>query len=159
MSKITPFLWFQDHGEEAIAFYTTVFKNAKVMQTTRYGDEVPGPKGKVMSATLEIEGQQFMVLNGGPAEGFTFSPAISFFVSCETQAEIDELWEKLTEGGRELQCGWLTDKYGITWQIVPAVLGDLVGGPDPVKAKRATAAMLKMIKLDIAALQKAYDGE
>jgi len=159
MQKITPFLWFQDNGEEAIAFYASVFKNAKITRTTRYGDEVPGPKGKVMSATLEIEGQEFMVLNGGPVEGFTFSPAISFFVRCETQSEIDELWDKLTEGGEERQCGWLTDKYGVTWQIVPAMLGELLGGSDPEKAQRATAAMMKMVKLDIAELQKAYNGE
>jgi predicted 3-demethylubiquinone-9 3-methyltransferase (glyoxalase superfamily) len=158
MQKIIPFLWFEDNAEAAMDFYVSVFKNAKIKGVTRFGDEVPGPKGKVMTATLEIEGQEFMVLNGGPVQDFTFSPAISFFVRCEDQEEIDRLWDALLDGGKAMQCGWLTDKYGITWQIVPRMLGDLIGNPDPEKAKKATAAMMKMVKFDIAELQRASES-
>lgn len=157
MPKVTPFLWFEDNAEAAIDFYKSTFKNVKVGQLTSYGDDVPGPKGKVTSATIEIEGQKLMIFNGGPVEGFKFSPAISLFVSCDTQAEIDDLWTKLSSGGKEIQCGWLTDKFGLTWQIVPSILGDLLSGPDKDKAKRVTQAMLKMVKLDINKLKQAAE--
>jgi predicted 3-demethylubiquinone-9 3-methyltransferase (glyoxalase superfamily) len=159
MQKITPFLWFDDKAEEAAEFYVSVFKNSKITSKMHYGDEVPGPKGKVMTIAFELEGQAFTALNGGPVEGFTFSPATSFVISCANQTEVDYYWEKLSADPAAEQCGWLRDKFGITWQVVPKVLGELLGGPDPEKAKRATKAMLQMKKLDIAALQKAYDGK
>jgi predicted 3-demethylubiquinone-9 3-methyltransferase (glyoxalase superfamily) len=155
MQKITPFLWFNDKAEEAMGFYVSIFKNSKVTSVSRYGDASPGPKGTVMSGTFLLEGQEFMALNGGPQ--FTFSPAISFFVDCKTQNEVDELWEKLSEGGEKSQCGWLKDKYGISWQIVPAALGTLMNDPDPAKSQRVMQAMLKMNKIVIKELQKAYD--
>ena len=156
MQKITPFLWFDGRAEEAMNFYVSVFRNSKVGKVTRYGEAGPGPKGTVMSATFELDGEEFYALNGGPQ--YKFTPAISFFVSCETQAEIDELWEKLSEGGVPNQCGWLDDKFGLTWQIVPSILGKLLGDKDPVKAARVMNAMMQMVKLDIAGLQRAYDG-
>ncbi len=155
MQKITPFLWFDGKAEEAMNFYVSIFKNSKVGQVTRYGDAGPGPKGAVMSATFELDGQQFYALNGGPQ--FTFSPAISFFVNCETQEEVDEMWEKLSQGGGTHQCGWLHDKFGVTWQIVPSVLGKLMHGSDAKKSAAAMRAMLQMDKLDIRRLQEAYD--
>lgn len=155
MQKITPFLWFDGKAEEAMNFYVSIFKNSKVGQVTRYGDAGPGPKGAVMSATFELDGQQFYALNGGPQ--FTFSPAISFFVNCETQEEVDEMWEKLSQGGGTHQCGWLHDKFGVTWQIVPSVLGKLLHGSDAKKSAAAMRAMLQMDKLDIRRLQEAYD--
>ncbi len=155
MSKITPFLWFNDQAEEAMNFYTSIFKNSKIGSVSRYGEGGPGPQGSVMTATFELDGQQFMALNGGPL--FTFTEAISFFVNCETQAEVDELWEKLTEGGEESQCGWLKDKYGLSWQIVPSVLGELLNAPDAEKAGRVMNAMLQMKKIDIAGLRAAYE--
>jgi predicted 3-demethylubiquinone-9 3-methyltransferase (glyoxalase superfamily) len=157
MQKITPFLWFNNNAEEAMNHYTSIFKNSKIVSVSRYGDAGPGPKGTVMTGTFEIEGQQFYVLNGGPH--FKFTEAISLFVNCETQDEVDELWEKLSEGGEESRCGWLKDKFGLSWQIVPAILGKLLNSPDKEKSKRAMQAMMQMGKLDIAALQKAYDGE
>jgi len=157
MQKITPFLWFDNNAEEAMNLYTSVFKNSKIVSITRYGDAGPGPKGTVMTGTIRIEGQEFFVLNGGPV--FKFTPAISLFVNCESQQEIDGLWEKLSEGGKKDQCGWLTDKFGLSWQIVPSVLGNLLGGPDPVRSNRVMKAMLKMNKLDIQLLQQAYDGQ
>ncbi len=157
MKKITPFLWFDDQAEEAMDFYLSVFPNSRVLNISRYGDDVPGPKGKVMTATFELNGQQFMVLNGGPQE-FRFSEAISFFVDCETQEEVDRLWDKLTEGGEPGPCGWLKDKYGLSWQIVPAALGEMLGDPDPAKASRVMQAMLKMSKIEIDGLRQAYDG-
>jgi predicted 3-demethylubiquinone-9 3-methyltransferase (glyoxalase superfamily) len=157
MQKITPFLWFEDNLEEALEFYLSVFKNARRKDSLRLDEQIP--KGKVTTATLEIECEDFMFLNGGPVNDFKFSPAISFFVLCENQEEIDDLWQKLTAGGKEMQCGWLTDKFGVTWQIVPRGFSDLIGGSDPEGAKRATAAMMTMIKLDVGALQRAYDGE
>jgi predicted 3-demethylubiquinone-9 3-methyltransferase (glyoxalase superfamily) len=156
MQKITTFLTFNDQAEEAVKLYTSVFKNSKVLSTSRYGDAGPGPKGTMMSATFQLEGQQFMALNGGPT--FTFAQAISLFVNCETQAEIDELWEKLSEGGEKGRCGWLTDRFGVSWQIVPSVLGKLLTDQDAEKAKRVMAAMLQMRKLDIAGLQQASEG-
>lgn len=155
MQKIAPFLWFDGKAEEAMNFYTSVFKNSKVGDVMRYGDAGPGPKGSVMAATFELEGQTFMALNGGPM--YSFSPAISFFVSCETQEEVDELWAKLSAGGQTQQCGWLQDKYGVSWQIVPTVLGKMLQDRDPEKAKRVMQAMLKMIKLDIRLLKEAYE--
>jgi predicted 3-demethylubiquinone-9 3-methyltransferase (glyoxalase superfamily) len=155
MQKITPFLWFDNNAEEAMNFYVAVFKDAKITSLTRFGDAGPGPKGTVMTGIFQIHGQDFYALNGGPQ--FKFTPAISLFVNCETQQEIDELWEKLSEGGKKDQCGWVTDKFGLTWQIVPSVLGKLLNGPDPQKSNRVMKAMLKMNKLDIRQLQQAYD--
>ena len=153
MQKITTFLTYDHQAEEAVNLYTSVFKNSRIVSTSRYGDAGPGPKGSLMSATFEIEGQQFIALNGGPT--FKFALGISLFVSCETQAEIDELWEKLSAGGHKDQCGWLTDKFGVAWQIVPSVLGPLLSSKDAEKAKRVMTAMLQMTKLDIAKLQNA----
>ena len=155
MPKITPFLWFNDQAEEAMNFYTAIFKNSKIGSVSRYGEGGPGPQGSVMTATFELDGQEFMALNGGPL--FAFTEAISFFVNCETQAEVDELWEKLTEGGEESQCGWLKDKFGLSWQIVPSVLGELLNAPDAEKAGRVMNAMLKMKKIDIAGLRAAHE--
>jgi predicted 3-demethylubiquinone-9 3-methyltransferase (glyoxalase superfamily) len=156
MQKITPFLWFDGRAEEAMNFYTSIFKNSKVGRISRYGDAGPGAKGSVMTAAFQIEGQEFVALNGGPL--FKFTPAISFFVNCETQPEVDELWEKLSEGGEKQQCGWLRDKFGVSWQIVPSVLGQLLGDKDPEKSKRVMQAMLKMTKLDIEGLKRAAQG-
>jgi predicted 3-demethylubiquinone-9 3-methyltransferase (glyoxalase superfamily) len=157
MQKITPFLWFDGKAEEAANFYTSIFKDSKILHIARYGEAGPGPKGTVMVATFQLEGQQFMALNGGPH--YTFSPAISFFVDCETQAEVDELWEKLTAGGGEVQCGWLRDKFGVSWQIIPRTLMELMQDKDPVKSQRVFKAMMGMIKIDIEGLQRAYRGE
>ena len=153
MQKITPFLWFDTNAEDAANFYVSIFGNSRITHVSRYGDAGPGPKGSVMSATFQLNGQDFMALNGGPH--YTFTPAISFFVSCETQAEVDELWEKLSEGGTKLQCGWLTDKFGLTWQIVPSVLVEMLGDKDAAKAQRVMQAMLQMDKIDISALEQA----
>ena len=157
MQKITPFLWFDGKAEEAANFYTSIFKNSKLGQIRRYGDAGPGPKGSVLTASFAIEGQEFVALNGGPQ--FTFTPAISFFVNCETQEEVDEFWDKLSEGGRKNRCGWLQDKFGVSWQIVPTALGKLLGDPDPEKSSRVMKAMLQMEKLDIRGLQEAYEGK
>jgi len=157
MQKITPFLWFDGKAEEAAKFYTSVFKNSNMGQIRRFGDAGRGPKGSVLSATFELEGQEFSALNGGPQ--FTFTPAISFFVSCETQEEVDEFWDKLSEGGRKNRCGWLQDKFGVSWQIVPTALGRLLGDPDPEKSSRVMKAMLQMEKLDIRGLQQAYENK
>ena len=153
MQKITPFLWFDGKAEEAMNFYVSVFKNSKIARVTRYEDAGPGPKGTVMSATFQLDGQEFFALNGGPQ--FTFSPAISFFVNCETQQEVDELWEKLSEGGKKERCGWLKDKYGLSWQIIPSVLGKMLGDKYPEKSKRVMQAMLQMDKIDIELLKQA----
>ncbi len=157
MSKPTPFLWFADDAEEAMNFYVSVFPNSKVVATTRCGAGGPGPAGSVMTAQFELDGQAFIALNGGPMHAFT--EAISFSVSCETQAEVDRLWEELTAGGGQPgPCGWLKDRYGLSWQIVPTVLPKLLGDQDQAKAGRAMAAMMKMSKLDGGALQRAFDG-
>src|SRR5882672_4428263 len=148
MQKITPFLWFDGKAEEAMNFYVSVFKNSKIVRIARYGEGGPGTTGTVMTGTFLIEGQEFIALNGGPQ--FSFSPAISFFVNCGTQAEVDELWEKLSEGGDKSQCAWLKDKFGVSWQIVPTALMKLLQDPDPVKSKRVMQAMLQMTKIDIA---------
>ncbi len=157
MQKITPFLWFDSKAEEAMNFYVSIFKNSKIINVTRYGEAGSGVSGTVMSAIFELHGQEFIVLNGGPQ--FTFSPAISFFVNCETQAEIDELWEKLSEGGKTNQCGWLDDKFGVSWQIVPTILGEMLQqDKDAEKSKKVMEAMFKMDKLDIATLKRAYSS-
>jgi len=150
MQRITPFLWFDGKAEEAMKFYASIFKNSRIVST------MPGPDGKVLGGTFQLEGQQFMALNGGPQ--FKFTEAISLFVNCETQAEVDDLWNKLTAGGAESQCGWLKDKFGLSWQIIPSALGRQLGDKDRVKANRVMQAMLQMKKIDIAKLQQAYDG-
>jgi predicted 3-demethylubiquinone-9 3-methyltransferase (glyoxalase superfamily) len=155
MQKITPFLWFDGKAEEAMNFYVSVFKNSRVVSVARYGEAGPGPKGTVMSATFQLEGQDFYALNGGPQ--FKFTPAISLFVNCETQQEVDELWEKLCEGGRKDRCGWLQDKYGLSWQVIPSVLGKMLQDKDAEKANRVMKAMLQMDKIDIERLKQAYD--
>ena len=155
MQKITPFLWFDGKAEEAANFYVSIFKNAKVLSVHRYGEEGPGPRGTVMSVTFQLNGQEFYALNGGPQ--FTFTPAVSFFGSCETQQEVDELWEKLSQGGAKQRCGWLTDKFGLSWQVVPTILGKLLQDKDPKKAGRVTKAMLQMDNLDIGRLKQAYE--
>ncbi len=157
MQKITPFLWFDDQAEEAMKFYTSVFKDSRVLGVSRYGDEGPGPKGQVMTATFELNGMQVTALNGGPAH-YGFTEAISFYVDCQNQQEVDYYWSHLSEGGEEGPCGWLKDKYGLSWQIVPSALGEMLGDKDPQKAGRVMQAMLKMGKLDIAALRQAYVG-
>ena len=156
MRKLATCLWFDGNAEEAVTFYTSIFRNSKVGNLARYGEAGPGAKGSVMTATFEIEGQEFLALNGGPM--FKFSPAISFVVSCQTQEEVDDYWAKLLEGGAPQQCGWLTDKFGVSWQIVPTILPELMRDKDPEKTKRVMQAMLKMVKLDIKALKQAYDG-
>ena len=155
MQKITPFLWFDDKAEEAMNFYVSIFKDSKILDVTRYGEAGPGRQGTVMTGTFQLNGQEFMALNGGPE--FKFTEAVSFFVNCETQQEVDELWEKLSEGGEEGQCGWLKDKYGLSWQIVPAILGELMNDKDAGKAKRVMQAMLQMHKIDTIKLKKAYE--
>jgi len=157
VQKITPFLWFDGKAEEAMNFYISVFKNSKIVRVTRCGEAGPGPKGTVMSATFQLDGQDFFALNGGAQ--FTFTPAISFFVNCETQQEVDELWEGLSAGGEKGRCGWLKDKYGQSWQIIPSVLGKMLQDKDAEKAKRVMQAMLQMDKIDIAQLKKAHDQD
>ena len=154
LQKITPSLWFDGNAEEAVTFYTSLFKNSTIESVVRYGEAGPGPEGTVMSIVFQLAGQSFLAINGGPE--FQFTPAISFTVNCETQQEVDDLWEKLCAGGKEVECGWLQDKYGLSWQIVPTVLGELMQDKDPEKVKRVTQAMLGMKKLDIQALREAY---
>ena len=149
MQKITPFLWFNNQAEEAANFYVSVFKNSKIVSFSRRGD------GSVSAGTFQLDGQEFFAFNGGPQ--FTFTAAISLYVNCETQEEVDDLWEKLSEGGEKIQCGWLKDRYGLSWQVIPRVLKELLGDPDREKAARVMKAMLQMKKIDIAALQRAYD--
>ena len=148
MSKVTPFLWFDNQAEEAMNFYASIFRNSKVISVNRR-------EGKVFTVTFELEGQRFMGLNAGPI--FKFNEAVSFFVDCETQEEVDYFWEKLSAGGQKSRCGWLKDKFGLSWQIVPTALGRLMGGPDPRKSEAVMEALLRMDKLDIAALQRAHD--
>ena len=157
MQKITPFLWFDNQAEEAANFYTSIFKNSKVGNVARYGEAGPGPEGSVMTVSFQLEGQEFTALNGGPA--FKFTEAISFFVDCKSQEEVDELWEKLSAGGEEGPCGWLKDKFGLSWQIVPTLLIEMLNDPDPEKARRVTKAMLQMKKIDIPTLEQAYEQE
>ena len=156
MQKITTFLWFDNNAEEAVNFYVSLFKNSKVLSITRYGEAGPGPAGTVLTAAFQLQGQEFIALNGGPQ--FKFTEAISFSVNCETQEELDQYWEKLSEGGEKGRCGWLKDKYGLSWQVNPVVLGEMLQDEDPEKAKRVMEAMLQMNKLDIETLKKAYEG-
>jgi predicted 3-demethylubiquinone-9 3-methyltransferase (glyoxalase superfamily) len=155
LTKITPCLWFDSQGEEAAAFYTSIFDNSRVLQVTHYGPSGPRPEGMVMTVTFELDGQKFMALNGGPA--FTFDEAISFTVNCETQEEIDEYWTKLSDGGSEGPCGWLKDRFGVSWQIVPTIVEQVLSDPDTSKAQRAMKAVWSMDKLDIAEIQRAID--
>ena len=158
MQKITPFLWFNDNVEEAARFYTSIFKNSRITELSRYGDtgsDASGmPKGKVMTVVFELEGQEFIALNGGPA--FKFTPAISLFVNCKTQQEVDDLWEKLSAGGEKGQCGWLQDKFGVSWQIVPTELHEMLQDEDAVRSERVMQAMLQMTKIDLPELRRAY---
>jgi predicted 3-demethylubiquinone-9 3-methyltransferase (glyoxalase superfamily) len=155
MQKISPFLWFDGKAEEAANFYVSIFKHSKIGAVHRYGDAGPGPKRSVMIVSFELEGQKFTALNGGPQ--FTFSPAISFYVDCETQAEVDRLWDKLSKGGRKDRCGWLQDKYGVSWQIIPSALEKLMSDPDPKKSSRVMQAIMQMDKIDIQRLEDAYN--
>jgi predicted 3-demethylubiquinone-9 3-methyltransferase (glyoxalase superfamily) len=156
MQKITPFLWFDNQAEEAVNFYTSIFKNSKIGSVSRYGDAGPGPKGTVMTASFQLDGQEFVALNGGPV--FKFTEAVSFVVNCQSQEEVDYYWEKLSAGGKEVQCGWLKDKFGLSWQIVPTALIEMVQDKDAKRSQRVMAAMMQMVKIDIAGLKKAYDG-
>lgn len=157
MQKITPFLWFDDNAEEAANFYVSIFKNSKVLNVLKYSDVGPGPKGTVMIAEFQIEGQEFVALNGGPR--FKFTEAISFVVNCETQEEVDYFWEKLSEGGGEKsRCGWLKDKFGLWWQVGPTIMNEMMADPDQAKADRVMQAMLQMDKIDIETLKRAYEG-
>jgi predicted 3-demethylubiquinone-9 3-methyltransferase (glyoxalase superfamily) len=157
MQKITPFLWFDNQVEEAIIFYVSIFKSAKVGKVARYGEAGPGPKGSVMAASFELEGLEFTALNGGPQ--FKFNEAISFVVKCEEQAELDDLWERLSEDGQERRCGWVTDRFGISWQIVPSTLTPMLTDPDAQKSQRVMEALLKMTKIDMAMLEQAFEGQ
>jgi predicted 3-demethylubiquinone-9 3-methyltransferase (glyoxalase superfamily) len=156
MQKISTCLWFENQAEDAAALYTSVFSDSKILNVARFGEGGPGPAGQAMTVEFEIEGRRFMALNGGPASNFT--EAVSFVVDCADQDEVDRYWTALTDGGSEQQCGWLKDRYGVSWQIIPSVLGSLLRGPDPEGSQRAMQAMLGMRKLDIAQLQQAYDG-
>ena len=157
MQKIAPFLWFDDQAEQAMNFYVSIFKNSKVLSVTRYGDAGPGPKGTVMTARFRLEGQEFITLNGGPL--FKFTEAISFVVNCDRQEEVDEFWEKLSEGGEKSRCGWLKDKFGVSWQIVPTVLGEMLEDKETEKSQRVMKAMLQMDKIDIEGLKRAYQQQ
>ena len=154
--KITTFLTFDDQAEEAVSFYTSVFPDSRIVGTRRHGDAGPGPAGQLMTATFELAGQEFMALNGGPS--FTFAQGISLFVDCETQEEVDDLWERLSEGGEKGPCGWLEDRYGVSWQIIPRALGEMLGDEDPERAERVMNAMLQMTKIEIEGLRAAYEG-
>jgi len=157
MEKITTCLWFDNNAEEAVTLYTSIFKNSKVLEVSRWGEGGPGPEGSVLTMRFELDGVELMALNGGPA--FKFTEAISLSVDCQSQAEVDDLWEKLTaDGGEPSQCGWLKDKFGLSWQIVPRALPEMLGDPDPAKSRRVMEAMLKMKKIDIKTLQEAYEG-
>ena len=157
MQKITPFLWFDQQAEQAANFYVSLFKNSKILGVSRYGEGARRPAGMAMIVTFQMDGQEFMALNGGPE--FKFTEAVSLFVNCETQAEVDMYWEKLSAGGEKGQCGWLKDRFGLSWQIVPTALGELMGGPDPERSRRVMEALLKMSKIDIAMLRNAYEGK
>ena len=156
MQKITPFLWFNTNAQEAMDFYVSVFENSKVLSITRNGEGGPGPKGTVMTAKVLLDGQEFVLLNGGPQ--FSFSQAISFVVNCASQEEVDWYWEKLSEGGEKQPCGWLKDKFGVSWQVVPVILQEMLNDPDPQKSQRVMTAMLRMGKIDIQKLKQAYKG-
>jgi len=153
---ISPFLWFDSQAEAAATHYVSIFSNSKILKVARSGDAGPGPKGTVLTVHFELDGQRFTALNGGPR--FKFTEAISFVVDCKTQEEVDYFWSKLTEGGEESMCGWLKDRFGLSWQVIPTALGEMITDPDPAKSRRAMEAMLKMKKIDIAALRTAYEG-
>jgi predicted 3-demethylubiquinone-9 3-methyltransferase (glyoxalase superfamily) len=157
MQKITTFLTFNDQAEDAVKLYTSIFENSKITSVTRYGEGGPGPQGTVMSLSFQLDGQEFVALNGGPS--FTFAQGISLLVNCETQDEVDELWEKLSEGGEKGPCGWLTDRYGVSWQVVPRILGEMLNDKDAGRSKRVMDAMLQMTKIDMERLQQAYEGQ
>ena len=157
MGRITPCLWFDTQAQDAAEHYVSIFKNSRIVEVSHYGEGAPRPAGLVMTVRFELDGQELVALNGGPE--FTFDEAVSFQVPCADQAEVDELWEKLGEGGEESQCGWLKDKFGLSWQIIPRALGEMLGDKDPEKAKRAMEAMLKMKKIDIKTLERARDGK
>jgi len=157
MKGISPFLWFDNQAEQAASFYTSVIPNSKIKKITHYGEAGPGEPGTVMTVDFALNGQDFVALNGGPE--FTFTEAVSFVLHCETQEEVDELWEKLSEGGEQGPCGWLKDRYGLSWQVVPIVLLELLGDPDPETSQRVVKAMLQMSKIEIEPLQRAYEGE
>ncbi|HEX8880261.1 MAG TPA: VOC family protein [Candidatus Acidoferrum sp.] len=157
MPKISPFLWFDTQAEEAANLYVSIFNNSKIVNINRYGEAGPAPKASVMSVVFQLDGQEFMALNGGPL--FKFTEAISLLVNCKTQEEVDTYWAKLSEGGQESRCGWLKDKYGLSWQIIPTLLGEMLSDPDPQKSKRVMEAMLKMKKIDIGELKRAYDQD
>lgn len=162
MQKISPFIWFNDNAEEAATYYVSLFKNSKIDKVSRYGEAGPLPEGTAMVVDFTLEGQEFMALNGGPTSSVPGEPypgSIALYVDCETQAEVDRLWDELSKGGRQIQCGWITDKYGITWNIVPSGLSNYIGGDDPERAARAMKAMLQMQKLDLEELRRAYEGE
>lgn len=156
MQKITPFLWFDGRAEEAMNFYVSVFRNSQVLSVVRFGEAGPGPQGSVMTASFSLDGEEFVALNGGPQ--FTFTPAVSFVINCETQEEVDHYWDKLCEGGAPNQCGWLTDKFGVSWQVVPRAMVEMLSDRDKQKSQRVMKAMLQMTKLDIGILKRAYDG-
>ncbi|HZN19017.1 MAG TPA: VOC family protein [Micromonosporaceae bacterium] len=156
MQKITTFLWFDNQAEAAATFYTSIFDNSRIVSVQRYGETGPGPAGSVMTVSFELAGQQFIALNGGPE--FKFTEAVSLYVDCADQEEVDELWAKLTDGGEESQCGWLKDRYGLSWQIIPRTLTDLMSDPDPAKANRVMQAMLGMKKIDVKGIEDAYEG-
>lgn len=156
MQKITPFLWFDTQAEEAARFYTSLFKNSRITEVNRYGEGAPMPAGTVLTVEFELEGQRFVALNGGPQ--YSFTPAVSFYVDCENQAEVDRLWDALLEGGEPEACGWLRDRYGVTWQIIPKGLTQMLLDPDAEKAQRVMHAMLQMVKIDLAELERAYAG-
>jgi predicted 3-demethylubiquinone-9 3-methyltransferase (glyoxalase superfamily) len=157
MQKIHPFLWFNNNAEEAMNFYLSIFKNSKVLTITRYGDAGPGPKGTVMTAEFELDGEKFVALNGGPH--FKFTEAVSFVVDCQSQEEVDYFWERLSAGGEKSRCGWLKDKFGLSWQVVPTILGELMSNKDPEKSKRVMEAMLQMDKIEIEPLKRASEGK
>ena len=156
MQKITPFLWFDNNAEQAANFYASVFRNSKIVNVARYGDAGPGPKGSVMTVKFQIEGQEFVALNGGPH--YKMTPGTSFVVNCSTQDEVDHYWSKLADAGQIMDCGWLTDRFGVTWQIVPTILPELLTDKDPARSQRVMKVMLQMKKLDIAKLKQAYEG-
>jgi predicted 3-demethylubiquinone-9 3-methyltransferase (glyoxalase superfamily) len=156
MPKIRPFLWFDNQAEEAARLYVSIFPNSRILNVVRYGDAGPGPKGTAMTVSCELDGQEFTALNGGPL--FTFTEAVSFSIDCTTQQEVDDYWAKLTAGGQESQCGWLKDRFGLSWQVTPKILGTLLSDPDRKKASAVMQAMLKMKKIDIAELKKAYEA-
>ncbi|HEV2423880.1 MAG TPA: VOC family protein [Terriglobia bacterium] len=157
MQKINPFLWFDNRAEEAANFYTSIFKNSQIRTVARYPEGSPGPAGTVMTVTFELDGQTFIALNGGPV--FKFTEAISFFVNCETQEEVDQLWSRLSDGGEESRCGWLKDRFGVSWQIIPKALGEMLQDKDAARAKRVVQAMLQMKKIDVNILRQAYEQQ